>query len=118
MMISSCPIQHHICFASYYEISGIYAATCCETAEIVQSFEARAVWTLVYFEDRGQLGIIPDGCPLILVAILLDNVAALRRHPRLQVLDVLRMMESHHFLAGGFLRVVLQELGVELVVVD
>lgn len=102
MVVPSGPIYHDIPLTSDQQIRGIDAPTCSQSTEVVKSLEPRAVDSLIDLEYRVEFAIIPHLQLLLLCrSILLNDLLSLRRHPRLQILDIVRIVKGPNFLRGG-----------------
>ena len=54
------PVQNNVSLPGYDQICRVDASTCCQSAEIEESFKAGTVEGLVDFEDWAQLDIFPN----------------------------------------------------------
>lgn len=104
---ASHPVDCYITLACNDKICCVDAASCGQLTVVEQSLEARAIKTLVNLEDLTQLDVFKKLSFLKFKAdiVRLDYLGALWVDPSLQVLDVLRMVETAKFLGSCCLAV-------------
>ena len=99
VVIASRPIYHDIALTSDQQICCIDASARSQPTKVIKPFEPRTIDRLIDLENRVELAIVPHLQLLLLgYRILLDYLFGLRRDPRLQILDIVRIVEGSHFL--------------------